>query len=160
MSTEIEKPPLVYGRDLTVGQVFSLSEYELTRADLLDFANRWDPQGFHVDEQIAEAGAYGGLIASGIQTLAIMQRLSVIDVYGNWAVIAGKALHDTSFLRPVRPGDVLTGTLTITGLVFDDRNRVLIDVDSEMTVRGTPVLRAAMSSYMWADDPHRTGSRG
>ncbi|ALG85994.1 MaoC/PaaZ C-terminal domain-containing protein [Gordonia phthalatica] len=156
MSTDIEKVALVYGRDLEVGQVFGLSEYTLTREDLLDFANKWDPQGFHIDEKIAESGAYGGLIASGIQTLAIMQRLSVIDVYDNWAVIAGKTLRDTSFLRPVRPGDVLTGTLTITGLDFDDRNRTLVDVDSEMTVEGRPVLRAAMSSLMWAAPPAAT----
>ena len=153
MSNETTEAPLIYGRDLAVGQVYPLSEYVLTREELLDFAQRWDPQGFHVDDRIAEAGPYGGLIASGIQTLAIMQRLSVIDVYDRWAVIAGKTLRDTSFLRPVRPDDVLTGTLTITGLVFDDRNRTVIDVDSEMTVRGLPVLRAKMSSLMWAGPP-------
>lgn len=133
--------------------MYPLSEFVLTREELVDFALKWDPQGFHIDEQIADAGAYGGLIASGAHTFAIMQRLSVLDVYQHWAVIAGKGVGDVAFLRPVRPDDVLTGTLTVVEVAPDDRNRTLVVVDSELTVAGNPVLRARVSSYVHAGPP-------
>ena len=44
----------------------------MTEAEILDFARRWDPQWFHTDPQAAKSSIYGGLIASGIHTLAIM----------------------------------------------------------------------------------------
>lgn len=140
----------VYGRDLTVGQEFGLGDYTLTKDDLVEFATRWDPQGFHIDEDVADAGVYRGLIASGIQSMAIMQRLSVLGAYDEWAMIAGKEVRQMSFLRPVRPGDVLTGTITVTGIEFDDRNRALVETVSELRVGGKPVLRLEGSSYMHA----------
>lgn len=143
--------PRIYGRDLAVGQVYPLSEFTLTKEELVAFAQRWDPQGFHVDEAIADAGVYGGLIASGVQSFAILQRLSVLDVYDDWAVIAGKSMSGVAFLRPVRAGDTLTGTLTVTDVAFDDRNRALVDVDAVLTVDGKPVLRADLASYVHAE---------
>ncbi|MGB3698598.1 MAG: hypothetical protein WBA05_14305, partial [Gordonia sp. (in: high G+C Gram-positive bacteria)] len=67
-----------------------------------------------------------------------------------WAMIAGKEVRQMSFLRPVRPGDVLTGTITVTGIEFDDRNRALVETVSELRVGGKPVLRLEGSSYMHA----------
>ncbi|MBM7366095.1 MaoC/PaaZ C-terminal domain-containing protein [Gordonia hydrophobica] len=155
MSTEIQQRPIVYGRDIEPGQVFGLSEFTLTKEELVAFAERWDPQGFHVDEDVADAGVYGGLIASGVQTFAILQRLSVLDVYDHWAVIAGKSMRDVAFLRPVRPGDTLTGSLTVTDVAFDDRNRALVEVDGELTVDGKPVMSVHMASYVHAAPPLR-----
>lgn len=152
MSSGHQRPAArTYGRDLEVGRVYQLSEFTMTRADLIDFALKWDPQGFHIDQQVADDGPYGGLIASGAHTFAVMQRLSVLDVYDHWAVIAGKGVSDVAFLRPVRPDDVLTGTLTVVEATSDDRNRTLVVVDSELTVAGRPVLRARVSSYVHAE---------
>ena len=133
--------------------MYPLSEFTLSKDELVAFAERWDPQGFHIDEEIADAGVYGGLIASGVQTFAILQRLSVLDVYDHWAVIAGKSMQDVAFLRPVRPGDTLTGSLTVTDVVFDDRDRALVHVDAELTVGGKPVLRVQIASYVHATPP-------
>ncbi|AUH67949.1 MULTISPECIES: MaoC/PaaZ C-terminal domain-containing protein [Gordonia] len=153
MTAETGSRTVAYGRDIEVGRVYRLGEYTLTADDLVDFAQRWDPQGFHVDEDIAASSPYGGLIASGVQSFAIMQRLSVLAVYDHWAVIAGKEIRDVAFLRPVRPGDVLTGTLTVTGVTFDDRDRALVEVDTELTVEGKPVLRTHSASYLHARPP-------
>jgi len=38
---------------------------------ILDFALRYDPQPFHLDVEAARASNYGGLIASGFQTMAL-----------------------------------------------------------------------------------------
>lgn len=115
---------LVYADDLDVGRVYQLDSYTLTEDEIVQFAKTWDPQIFHVDKAAAEAGAYGGLIASGLHTLSIYQRLAVTGSFGEWSVIAGKRLSDVQFLRPVRPGDTLTGTLVIDAVDIDPRSRV------------------------------------
>ncbi|MGB3301273.1 MaoC/PaaZ C-terminal domain-containing protein [Gordonia sp. (in: high G+C Gram-positive bacteria)] len=140
----------IYGRDIEPGQVYQLGEYIVEKDELVEYARKWDPQGFHIDEDIAAASPYGGLIASGIHSFAIMQRLSVIGVYDNWAVIAGKEVRDIKFLRPVRPGDVITGTVTVSELEFDDRNRALVRIITELTVDGKAVLRTDTASLLHA----------
>lgn len=101
----------VYGEDLRVGQEYHLGSYTLSEDDLIEFASAWDPQVFHVDKDAAETAQYGGLIASGVQTIAIYQRLVVRDVFDRWSVIAGRSLREVRFLRPARPDDRLTGSV-------------------------------------------------
>ena len=112
--------------DLRIGQRYRLGSHAITEKDLVEFARQWDPQSFHIDAAAAEAGAFGGLIASGIHTLAVFQRLAVQDVFAGWQVIAGRRLVDVGFRRPVRPGDTLTGALTIDDIAVDDRGRALV----------------------------------
>ena len=56
--------------ELSVGQEFRFGTMRMPLDEVLDFARRWDPQPFHVDEARAKETLYGGLIASGIHTLA------------------------------------------------------------------------------------------
>ncbi|MDL9945478.1 MaoC/PaaZ C-terminal domain-containing protein [Gordonia sp. ABSL11-1] len=86
---------------------------------------RGHPQSLHVDAAAA-SGAFGGLIASGIHSLAIFQRLAVQGAFADWQVIAGRRLVDVEFRRPVRPEDALTGSMTIDDIVVDDRGRALV----------------------------------
>ncbi|MGB6244684.1 MaoC/PaaZ C-terminal domain-containing protein, partial [Gordonia sp. (in: high G+C Gram-positive bacteria)] len=123
---------LVYGRDLKVGGVYQLGSHLVSEPDLIAFASDWDPQYFHVDPQAAQSSPYGGLIASGLHTLAIYQRLMVTHVSTDWAVIAGRGLDGVRFLRPVRPGDTLTGSATISDLLEDDRNRTLVSIAADL----------------------------
>ena len=83
--------------------------------------SRWDPQDFHIDRAAAADGHFGEVIASGVHTLAIFQRLAVDAVYRDWAVIGGRRLSDIEFLGPVRPGTTLIGTLRIEKNAADSR---------------------------------------
>jgi acyl dehydratase len=74
---------------------------------MIAFAALYDPQSFHIDVEAAKASPYGGLIASGFQTLAIGFRLFL-----DTAVLAGtsfgsNAVDELRWLKPVRPGDTL-----------------------------------------------------
>lgn len=141
----------IHADELEIGRRYQLGSYEMTEDEIVGFAQQWDPQGFHIDAGIAETGAYGGLIASGIHTIAVYQRLSVTGVFDDWSVIAGRALHDVRFLRPVRPGDVLTGTVTIEGIVFDDRQRALVTTSAELiNQRGDAVLTLVLDAFVRA----------
>ncbi len=139
----------VYADDLQVGTVYRLGAYTVTREELLGFARHWDPQNFHIDERAAAEGHFNGLITSGIHTLAIYQRLAVQGVFDGWQVIAGRAFHDIQFVRPVRPGDTLTGTLRIDRIEPDGRGRALVVTSATLVNdQGKTVLSLTLDAYM------------
>ena len=100
--------------DLRSGYRVELGSYTLSKEEIVTFASQWDPQFFHLDERrAANKGYFGGLIASGVQTLAVYQRLTVGSLFRHWDVIGGAGIRDLKFLHPVRPGDTLTGFTVI-----------------------------------------------
>jgi acyl dehydratase len=94
-----------YG-DLRVGEVRESRAQQVTLEEILDFARRYDPQYFHADPQAALGSVFGGIIASGIHTLAIWRRLDH-EISGDVAWICGIAWEDVRWPNPVRPGDAL-----------------------------------------------------
>ncbi|MEZ5213010.1 MULTISPECIES: MaoC/PaaZ C-terminal domain-containing protein [unclassified Gordonia (in: high G+C Gram-positive bacteria)] len=142
---------LLGGRDLVPGTVYGFGEYPLTLDEIVRFAREWDPQYFHTDPDDARRSVFGGLIASGIQSLAILQRLTVEAVYRDWKVIAGRSLNDVYFLRPVRAGDVLSGWARIEAVHVDDaRGRADVELVTELTAAGSTMLRATTSVVVHA----------
>lgn len=140
-----------YGEDLSVGAVYQLGAHTVSEAEMIEFAAQWAPQDFHTDKDAADAGQFGGLIASGIHTISIYQRLAVLAVFDLWSVIAGRNLSDVRFLRPVRPGDMLTGTVVIEDIVFDDHARALVTTSAELVDgRGNRVLSLTANTYVHA----------
>jgi acyl dehydratase len=87
---------------------------------------RWDPLRFHVDEDVAQAGAFGGLIASGLHSMAILQRLAVLGLLQDWALIAGRLIANVQMTGPVRPGMTLRGTHRIDAVDPRGPHRSLI----------------------------------
>jgi len=139
----------LYADDLRVGADYPLGSYHVTREELLDYARHWDPQVFHVDEEAAEHGHFRGLITSGLHTMAIYQRLAVLDVFQHWHVIAGRTFREVQFLRPVRAGDDLTGTVRIESIVPGARERALVTTSAELVVaEGKPVLTLLVDAYV------------
>jgi acyl dehydratase len=103
-----------YLEDFEVGDNFALGSCRVTRDEILEFARRYDPQPFHVDEEAAQRSIYGGLIASGWHTTAMLMRLLVDGIAGA-ASMGSPGADEIRWLKPVRPGD----TLTARGLVLD-----------------------------------------
>ena len=93
--------------EFEVGQRFVSQGVTLTEASIIDFATRFDPQRFHIDREAAARTHFGGLIASGFQTLAQSFRmffeLGVIRESG----IGAPGIEDLRWTAPVRPGDTL-----------------------------------------------------
>jgi len=97
----------LYFEDFTVGRQFQTASVTVTEAVILDFARRFDPQPFHVDVEAARHTPFGGLIASGIHTLALTFRL-FLDTQAVAACSLGSpGLDEVRWLSPVRPGDTL-----------------------------------------------------
>ncbi|WP_354698502.1 MaoC/PaaZ C-terminal domain-containing protein [Paraconexibacter sp. AEG42_29] len=138
-----------YAEDLTVGTVFELGERQLSAEEIVAFARDWDPQPFHVDPAFAEQTDFGGLIASGVQTIAVAQRLLFDAFFAGTAVIAGVAVDGLRMRRPVRPSTIITGRAEIDEQRLDDDGRGLIgftvklvdqDGDTLMTHRTTMLV--------------------
>lgn len=141
----------VYAEDLHVGSSWPLGEYRVTSAAIIAFASEWDPQFFHIDEDRARAeGPLGGLIASGLQTISIYQRLDVLSRKEQWHVIGGDGIDDARLRRPVRPGDVLTGRTTVSGLTLQpERRRGRITLQGELTNQNSEVVMTiTLSAYL------------
>ena len=105
--------PDLYLDDLAPGQVFELGRRRVDREEILAFARDYDPQSFHADEEAARASIYGGLIASGWQTVAVYMRLLVDGLLGRAAAMGSPGVDELRWLKPVRPGDELEGRLEI-----------------------------------------------
>lgn len=92
--------------DLHVGQRFVSRALPLDAEAIKAFAGQFDPQPFHLDEEVAVASFFGGLAASGWHTAALTMRLIVESVPLAGGVIGGGV--EVLWPRPARPGDVLT----------------------------------------------------
>lgn len=102
-----------YWEDFTVGRTIDLGSREVSRDEVLEFANRYDPQSFHVDEAAAETSIYGGLIASGWHTVAMVMRLMCDGYLLRSASLGSPGIDNLRWLKPVRPGDTLHARMTV-----------------------------------------------
>src|SRR5262249_11804028 len=99
-----------YFEDVQTGEADTLGCHMFTEAEIIAFAKKYDPQPFHTDPEAAKATMFGGLIASGWHTCAIMMRMTAATIRRNHLATTGSPGVDSCrWLRPVRPGDTLTG---------------------------------------------------
>ena len=143
-----------YADDITVGDVYPFGEYTVTREEIVEYAQKWDPQWFHTDVDAAESGPFGGVIASGIHTMAICQRLAVAAVFDRWQTICGRELTNVQFRRPVRPGTVLSGRATVASVTPEPaRRRTGVVYDIELTDGGGDVVLTVSMDVLLALAP-------
>jgi acyl dehydratase len=99
--------------DYPVGRVITGGPITVSEAEILDFARRFDPQPMHVDKAAAAAGPFGGLIASGWHTGALMMQLLAAHFVPRASNLASPGLDELRWLQPVRPGDALRLRATV-----------------------------------------------
>ena len=94
--------------DFRVGDVDEFGAETLTKEDIIAFARSFDPQPFHIDEEAAKLTPFGGLIASGWHTTALVMRMLVARFLGTQSGSLGSpGMDEIRWLLPVRPGDTL-----------------------------------------------------
>ena len=97
-----------YFEDLEVGSKASFGRYEVTREEVIEFATKYDPQAFHLDDAAAAKTHFGRLSASGWHTCAMVMRM-LVDNMGarKQAGLGSPGQDELRWLKPVYPGDVL-----------------------------------------------------
>ena len=102
-----------YYEDFHVGELTDLGSLQVSQADIIGFAQQYDPQPMHVDPNAASFTIYGGLIASGWHTGALFMRLLVGNLIAQSSSLGSPGMEELSWPAPVRPGDTLTGQIEV-----------------------------------------------
>jgi acyl dehydratase len=106
----------MYFEDFYIGQmIHSAGSYKVTAEEIKEFAQKYDPQPFHLDEAAGEGSFFKGLAASGWLTAAIVMRLRVesIPVFGG---MIGAGVEEMRWTLPVRPGDTIRTEIEVVGV--------------------------------------------
>ena len=146
---------MIYFDDVQVGETQRFGRYEVTREEIIEYARQFDPQPFHMDEAAAKASMFGGLIASGWHTGAMLIRMINDHAIPGAATTGALGFDDLKWLKPVRPGDVLSvetrvidktesrsrpeiGVVKIESQVLDQRGEVKMSLISLVLYRRRP----------------------
>ena len=144
-----------YFEDFGVGdEIVSLGR-TLTEEAIIAFAELYDPQYFHVDVPAATASPYGGLIASGFQTLVVGFRQFIDTGALTGTSLGSPGFDELRWLQPVRPGDTLRtivrvlearpssskperGTLIVSFRTVNQRDEDVLTLKSVILVKRRP----------------------
>jgi acyl dehydratase len=105
--------PRRYYEDFAVGDVIELGSRTIGKEQILAFAREFDPQYFHTDEDAAKRSIYGGLVASGWHTGSLAMRLLYEGFVQHIVSMGSPGVDELHWLKPVRPGDTLSGRYTV-----------------------------------------------
>lgn len=112
--------------DIVIDEDFPLGSHTFSAEEIIRFASLYDPQYFHTDPELARHSHFGGIIASGWHTVSVGHRKMVDALFaeeerlralGKEPGVSGPSpgVNSMEFKVPVRPGDTVTYTLTVTG---------------------------------------------
>ena len=143
-----------YFEEIEIGQVWKSTEYRVTREEIIEFAKKWDPQPFHLDDEAAAQSIFRTLVASAPHTFAI-QTCLVDKLNGRIAMLAGLSITRFELPHPVRPGDHLhlerrvlanrlsetrpgTGITTLEQLLKNQDGRIVLETIHNIMVTCRP----------------------
>src|SRR6185503_9582008 len=104
---------LLHFEDFAVGESRDFGRYVVTAKEIKDFAQEFDPQSFHLDEEAGKKSILGGLCASGWHTGAMLMRMMVDGYLGRSASLGSPGLDELKWLKPVFPGEILNALYTV-----------------------------------------------
>jgi acyl dehydratase len=102
-----------YWEDFPVGSQREFGGVRVEEAEMVEFARRFDPQRFHLDEEAARRTPFGGLVASGWYTCSLAMRMSCDAYLLQTASVGSPGVEQLRWVRPVRAGDTLRLRLTV-----------------------------------------------
>ncbi|WP_184069740.1 MaoC/PaaZ C-terminal domain-containing protein [Sphingosinicella soli] len=124
-----------YLDDMKVGDRAAFGSYPVTREEVLDFAAKYDPQAFHLDDAAAAKTHFGRLSASGWHTCAMTMRMMVEGLtVGGQASLGSPGIDQIRWLKPVYPGDTLRVETVITEIRPSRSKPDIGTVHSDITV--------------------------
>ena len=105
---DVEPGPVVelFLEDIEIGRVREAGPITVTADEIITFATRYDPLPMHISDEGGEATVHDSLIASGVLTIALKQRM-IMSIERNTAIIGAAKIEEQNFLKPVRGGDEL-----------------------------------------------------
>src|SRR5687768_9690105 len=102
-----------YFEDYVAGSVHEFGRIRVDEEEVLEFGRRYVPLSYHVDKEAAKKSIYGGLIASGWHTAALMMRLYTDNYLSRVANLGSPGCDELRWTKPVFPGDELSIRVTV-----------------------------------------------
>lgn len=100
---------MLYYEDIEVGRTRRFGEYAVTREEVVDFAAKYDPQPFHLDEEAAAQTHFGRIAASGWHSCAMAMAMIAREWERQGHVGLGSpGIDELRWHKPVHPGDTLS----------------------------------------------------
>lgn len=124
-----------YYEDVVAGAVERFGNKEVTREEVVDFASKYDPQPFHLDDAAAAQTYFGRLSASGWHTAAMAMRMMVdhMSEHGQ-ASLGSPGIDELRWLKPVYPGDTLRCEMTVLEKRRSEKRPEMGILQSKLTV--------------------------
>lgn len=102
-----------YFEDYVTGFVHEFGSIVVDEQEVIDFGKRFVPLSYHTDREAAKNSIYGGLIASGWHTAALMMRLYTDNYLSKVANLGSPGVDELRWDKPVFPGDQLSIRVTV-----------------------------------------------
>ena len=102
-----------YFEDYIPGAVHEFGSISVDEQEVLEFGRRYVPLSYHIDKEAAKQGIYGGVIASGWHTAALMMRLYTENYLSQVANLGSPGGDELRWNKPVVPGDELSVRATV-----------------------------------------------
>ncbi len=100
--------PELYWEDFPIGEEATFGNYPVTKSEMIEFASEFDPQPFHLNEEIAKTSLLGGLATSGWQNCAIAMRIMWDGYLHKSASMGAPGVEEVRWRKPVYAGDILS----------------------------------------------------
>jgi acyl dehydratase len=112
-STFTTAPDNRYFEDYTLGAVHEFGSVNVDEGEVIEFGKRYVPLSSHTDKEAAKNSIYGGVIASGWHTAALMMRIYTENYLSQVANLGSPGGDELRWDKPVFPGDVLSVRATV-----------------------------------------------
>ncbi len=114
---------MLYWEDVSEGRVFETGTLTISEKDILEFAEEFDPQPYHLDKEAAKDSIFGELCASGWHMCAVMMRLLADTLNRDEVVSVGSSgVSSLRWFKPVFANDTLRATITVTECLPSDKH--------------------------------------
>jgi len=144
-----------YFEDIEVGETHEFGGRTVTRTEILTFAEKYDPQPFHLDEEAAESSVFGELVASGWHTVCLLNRMLVDGFLRETENLGGRGVDDLRWHRPLVPDTTVSGRVEVLSkspserhtdrgyvtygfTALDERDREVVSMTAELLVGRRP----------------------
>lgn len=101
--------------DFMVGEVMTFGPVDVTAEDIRSFAERFDPQPMHLDDDAEQNTVVSGMFASGLHTVCLHMRLFADGVLRDSTSMGSPGVEEVRYLAPVRAGESLTLRVEVVG---------------------------------------------
>jgi len=120
----------MFFEDFKIGDKIEIPPAIIDKDEMIDFAIKYDNIPLHVDEEYAKTTVFGGLIAPGLMSFAVVwAKYLEVDMFGE-ELIAGKS-SKIEWFKPVYPEDVLNATTTVTSLARRNERNGIVEISIE-----------------------------